>query len=419
MRNAPPADVAIKALAAPRAREWLRPVLLGVMALLIVASAWVARRLWQGSPEGPEDLLPRAHAAWSSGRLDEAEALLAALARLGRPRSVPERLLRAQTARERGRIDDALAALDGVPESGPDAALIWRSRGLLQFERNRAVPAEAALLESLKHDPKMAEARRGLIDLYAIQGRRGELGAQFRALARQGALTFDDLYLWCLGRRLDVGPAELAAKQEAMLRNEPGDRVTRLALVESHRRLGRLAEAEAGLAPLPAADPEARAARARVAIDRGAVDEAARILSEGPADHPALEKLRGRLALGRGERSAVDHFRAALAADPEDRDTLFGLGQGLRLSGQASAARPYLEAARARDHLEWLVQNARSSFERDDPKALSALGDACRSLGRLHEAHGWYRLALDRDPLAAQLQKNLFELDATLARDRK
>ena len=111
----------------------------------------------------------------------------------------------------------------------------------------------------------------------------------------------------------------------------------------------------------------------------------------------------------------MDHFRAALAVLPDDRDTLFGLGQSLRLAGKSQAAGPYLEAARARDHLEWLIQNARSSFEHDDPKAFSALGDACRSLGRLDEARGWFRLALAREPLSAELQKKLFELDAALS----
>ena len=88
------------------------------------------------------------------------------------------------------------------------------------------------------------------------------MSAQFRALANSGSLSFDDLYLRCLGRRQDVGPAEIAAKLKAMLQNEPDDRLTRLALAENHRRLGQLAEAESDLAPLSPADPDAIAGRA-------------------------------------------------------------------------------------------------------------------------------------------------------------
>ena len=68
-------------------------------------------------------------------------------------------------------------------------------------------------------------------------------------------LTFDDLYLWCLGRRQDVGPAEFAAKLESMLANDPGNRTLRLALAENQRRLGLLDEAEKSLAPLSAPRP--------------------------------------------------------------------------------------------------------------------------------------------------------------------
>ena len=84
--------------------------------------------------------------------------------------------------------------------------------------------------------------------MYTIESRRSDLSAQFRRLARKGALSFDDLYLWCMGRRHDVGAAEIAAKLEAMLRNNPEDRTIRLALAENLRRLGRLAEAETALA---------------------------------------------------------------------------------------------------------------------------------------------------------------------------
>jgi len=417
MRDAPPADAATGSMKRPRARVWLAAALVVLAGLGVLR---LARHPLKTPQRDPEELLRSAKAHWSNGQLDEADAELNELSRSTRPASVAQRLLRAQVAKERGKLDEALAALQGVPDSDPEAALIWRSRGSLEFERNRAQAAETALLHALALSPDMPEARRGLVDLYSIQGRKADLSAQFKALARSGTLSFDDLYLWCLGRRHDVGPADLAAKLDAMLQNDPGDRTTRLALAENHRRLGKLAEAQADLDSFSATDPVARAARARLAIDRGAVDLAERLLSEGPTDDPGLARLRGRLALGRGDASAAAHFRTALAADPDDHDTLFGLGQSLRLKGEATGAKPYLEAARAREHLEWLIQNARSSLERDDPKSLSAVGDACRSLGRLPEAQGWYRLALARDPLSGDLQKKLFEIDAAITgRDQK
>jgi tetratricopeptide (TPR) repeat protein len=347
---------------------------------------------------------------------------LVATARRDHPPKLPktatgrERVLWAKAARDRGRLEEALAALEGVPDSDPDAARVWLARGMIEFDRDRARAEEAALLHALKLDPKLADARRMLVELYTIQSRRDELRAQYLALSATAPLGFDDLLRWGLGRRLDLSPADIAAKLQRMVRNDPDDRASRLALAENLRRLGRPHAADAALAPLPATDPAARALRAQVALDRGHVDAAAHLLAEGPADHPALVRLRGRLALAKGDGpEAVRQFRAALAAEPDDRDTLFGLGQALRLAGAADAAQPYLQAARARDHLEQLLQNARPPARREDPSVLQAIGDACRSLHRLAEARAWYRLALARDPINPQLQKTLFELDATLA----
>ncbi len=414
MTTSPPKEEHRQAARARPRRIWI-PLVVLVLAGFAFA-AWRKRRPEQQmSQERVEWEVQYAHTSWSSGAHDLAEGVLAELARTKHRVTLPERLLRAQIARERGRMDDAIAALDGVPDSDPDAAIVWQARGLLEFARDRAGPAEAALVHALATNPNLAEARRGLVDLYAIEGRKSDLSSQFRALARITALSFDDLYLWCLGRRQDVGPSEIAAKLEPMVRNDPGNRTLRLALAENERRLGRLDAAEKALAPLNDQDPRTRAARARLAIDRGAVEIADRLLAEGPFDHPALEQLRGRLALGRGDVAAVRHFRAALAQDPDDRDTLFGLGQSLRAAGLAPEAGPYLEAARARDHLDWLIQNARSSREHDDPKVSIAIGDACLALSRLPEAQSWYRLALARDPLAPGVQKRLFDLDAKLA----
>jgi tetratricopeptide (TPR) repeat protein len=364
--------------------------------------------------EDPELVWKHANAMWSSGRLDDAEAMLARLAKLRAP-TVADRLLRAQVAKDRGRLDEAVAALDGVSDHERGAALVWRTRGMLEFERDRAGPAEAASLHALALAPGLAEARRDLINLYTVEWRPQDLAAQFRALAATSALRFEDLYLWCQGRRLDLGPADVAAKLERMLAHDPHDRWVRLALAENLRKLGRLDLAETILAALPLDDADARALRASVALDRGAVDQSDRLLAEGPADQPRLARLRGRLALAKGDPSAAGFYRLALAGDPDDRDTLFGLGQALRLGGKSEEARSYLEAAAARDRLEWLIENARSLSQRDDPGVLRKIGESCQSLGRLHEARAWYRLALAHDPADAGLQKRLFALDAAIA----
>jgi tetratricopeptide (TPR) repeat protein len=414
MSNGPQASNAPPVFGMRTARKWLVRAI--VLVVVVTLAGWFARGMRSGGSDDPERLWSQARQAWSTGQLDEAESALTRLAKL-RPATVTERLLRAGVARKRGRLDAALHALEGVSDTTPDACRIWSERGLIEFDRNRGRAAEAAFLRAIALDPKFPEPRHGLIDLYTIEGRRSELGAQFRALARTEALEFDDLYLWTLGRRPDIGPANLAAKLEQVVANDPSDRWARLALAENLRRLGRLDEAETTLSSL-SADPDAIAELARVALDRGSVDDALKALAAASAEDPAIAQLRGLIALSLGDKAALDHYRRALAAKPTDRDCLFGYGQALRLAGRGEEATTYLDAARARDHLEWMLQNARALERRDDQKALRAIGDGCRSLGRKDEARAWYRLALAPNPLATDIQKSLFELDSEIASDR-
>jgi tetratricopeptide (TPR) repeat protein len=368
------------------------------------------------SREDPADLEYRARVNVAGGRLEDAEVNLARLARI-RPLTVPERLLRAQVARDRGRLDEALAVLEGPrePKQGFDAALLTARRGMLEMERRRFRAAEAQLNRALALDPGRAEARRQLIDLYALQGRSAEIATQARALAKAGTLDFFYLYVWTLGQREGLDPAERAEVLERAVEADPDDRVSRLALAECLRRLGRLDQADSTLDSLPRTDPEVRAARARVALDRGDTTRAEALLGTGPDadDHPALAGFRGRLALIRGDApAAVRQFRLALKADPGDRDTRFGLGQALRLVGDPEAARPHAQAARDHDRLEWLVRGARPRSRRNDPATLREIGMACLALGRRDQARAWYRLGLSRDPDNAELKDALSNISS-------
>jgi tetratricopeptide (TPR) repeat protein len=365
--------------------------------------------------EDPDDLAYRAQVNAEAGRLEDAEANLARLARL-HPLALPARLLRSQVAYDRSRLDEALAALDGPmePKRGYEAALLAARRGTLQIERRRFRAAEAQLDRALALDPTRAEARRKLIDLYALQGRAADIAVQARALAEAGTLDFFTLYAWTLGQREGLDPADRAQWLEGAVANDPEDRASRLALADCLRGLGRLDQADAALNPLPQDDPEARALRARIALDRGDVEHAEALVGSGPDDdHPTLARFRGQLALTRGDApAAVRNFRRALEADPHDRDAQFGLGQALSLAGDPEAARPYSRAASDRDRLGWLVRGARPKTRRNDPEVLREIGAACQALGRRDQARAWYRLGLSIDPNHAGLKEALAHLEA-------
>lgn len=374
----------------------------------------------------PEALWEQATTAWAAQALDEASEKLDRLARL-RPLKNQERLLQAQIASQRNDPERAIAILGEVASDGPDSerAAMRAARGRLLLQVNRYRLAEADLRAGLTFDQAPDDCYRSLIHLLAAQGRVNEVEATFRdwAGARRGKLNFEDLYLWTLGRREDLGPAELARELRRAMEEDPQDQASSLAFAEASRRAGRLNEAEEVIDRFQAV-PIAKVLKARVALDRGEREDARAMLDaieEGkrladPMTRLAWWKLHGRLALMAGQSSeAVADLSAARAAGAEDRETLFVLAQSLRMQGNETSARPVLEFVKARDRLEWLVQNARPPDRRTNPKVLEEIGDACAAVDRWAVAHAWYRLALDFDPSSTAILKKLraIELDKT------
>jgi tetratricopeptide (TPR) repeat protein len=380
-----------------RGRSWLA---------LVLGSIAVA-----GSSCGridPEDLKLRAQTEFNTGHFAKAEASLAQLARL-RVLSLPERLLRARAAGARGQFDQALAILDQArgPTNGPGAALLAATRGGLELDRWRFRAAEAELKRALSLDAGCTDARRRLMKLYVQQRRWEEYAKQATLVGPDVTLDFYDLYFWTLGPDERLNEAELAKALERVTAGDPGDRQSQLALAECLRRLGCLDRAESVLATLPETDPEVCAVSALIALDRADAPRAEACLEKAhnAEDHPAIARLRARLALAKGDiPSAMRGFQAVLKVTPEDRSAQLGLSQALRLTAAPDAARPYADAARASAQLQRLVERARQEDRSTDPTTLWEIGSACLMLDRRDQALAWYRLALSYAPNNLELQ---------------
>jgi tetratricopeptide (TPR) repeat protein len=388
-------------------RRWAALFVLPALGLTaaVVVVAWPA-------PE-PNRLRAQVESELDAGRFEGAALALARLERRGPP-TVDDWMLRARVAIARGRTEDALAALARVPDDHPRAIEARLREGQLELRRDRVRAAEAALLHALRLYPRLVQARRELVYIYGVQLRRAELGAQFRALGELGPLSFGDAFIWCLTRGYPWDPAETVKMLGRFLQADPGDRWSRLGLAESLRQLGRLDEAGQVLGALGDDDPEARAARVRVALDKGDITAVESLLAAGPAGHPELALLRGRMALLRHDGpAAVSHLRAAWAAAPEDRDIQFTLGQALRVTGDRKAAEPLLQAAEKQDALAALITGAGTEAARSDPRLPCRIGAACEAVHRLPEALAWYKLAFVRDPLDFEVKSALERLEAT------
>ena len=102
-----------------------------------------------------------------------------------------------------------------------------------------------------------------------MQLRRKELNAEFLNLSHLTTMTFDNVFHWCLIRNTVWEAWEQVEFLSKYLKADPEDRWSRIALAESLRQIGRDGQAERTLDVLPESDPDARAVRARIVLDRG------------------------------------------------------------------------------------------------------------------------------------------------------
>jgi tetratricopeptide (TPR) repeat protein len=366
----------------------------------LLTGAWLApARL------DPRRLRERAAEAVKAKRFEEADA---ALKRLPSRRAM-DWVLQSKIDLALGHPESALADLRHVADSDRLGSLARYSEGLILLDHlHRSAAGEIALRRAIDLEPTAAQTRQKLCSLYYTLSMRAEYGAQFRALEAMGQFGFDDVYHACIITRRPTDTRQVVKRLREFLAADQGDRRCRLALAEELRVLNELAEAEDVLGNLSESDAQAQALRAHLALDRSDLGAAESLLRGGPPDDPDFAALRGRVALAKRRVSeAVREFRIAVAAHPDQRDVLLGLGRALRLAGDNQAAEPYLHAAANRDHLALLLQDLVAPGATRDSRLLQKLGVACERVQLYAEARGWYRLALSYDPSNRQIREDL------------
>ncbi|WP_422927768.1 hypothetical protein [Singulisphaera sp. PoT] len=374
------------------------------LALIAVIYTWIRPNL------DPDRLWDRSQLALRANRLDQAESCLARIRWLRRPTTL-DLMLEAQVAIARGRVDSALGILDKIPEADPLHAEACLLAGRLERQRKRMRLAEARFLQALKADPTLVGAHKELIYVYGVQLRRREVDAEYRALAKLVPLTHHDLFTWAQTHFSSWSP-DIAAELQAFVDADPDDRQSRLALAELLvDQPGESGRVERLLDALPDSDPDAIALRVALALHLNRRDEAEALLKRGPADHPTLARLQGRLALQRRDpTAAIVAFREALSREPYDRVSALEYGQALLLKGDRAEANIYLDRARRLNEVYNLVNQVRSPDRENRTPDLARIAAAFESAGLLSEAQHWYSLTLARDPINPEAQRALHRL---------
>jgi tetratricopeptide (TPR) repeat protein len=393
---------------ARRHGTWLAGLTVAILALAF----WVYRGV-RPRELGADLIWEQAERDFQAGDYLPVEKALERLKRLREPTPL-DWMLRAQLAMVDNRSEEALADLLRVPDEHYMAAQARLLAGQIELRRDRVRFAEQWFRAALKLDPGVVQAHRELIYIYGMQLRRAELTSEFLALSKLTRLTFDNVFHWCLLRNNSWEPGEAIKSLSRYIAADPEDRWSRLALAENERRMGLHAEAESILSSvLPPHDPEAIALRAQIALDLQQPERVEQLLALAPEGDPVLARLRGRLALARRDpRTALRHFRVAFAADPDSRETVFGLLGAYEMIGDQKSAASLRQVARDLERLNTLVQRAAVATARRDPELMRELGSACAALHRDAEARAWYELAVALDPLDRVSQQALFRLKA-------
>lgn len=325
----------------PRKRGWLVPLAL-LVAIGVGTTLWLGQDRLRGLVPSTEldGLLGRAEVALQEGRLDGTDGTSArelfeaarALqpdndrARDGLRKVGQAEIGRADAALQAGKLDDADQALAAARELLGGGADVDRLAQSLANARNGSVQTD-----------HLVEQAQQAFDAGKLDGEDGA-GALYRRV-----LTADPHNAVAL-HGLDKVADALAAQAHKAL--DAGDRATASALVD------RLAALLPNYGELPAL----RAAL--VQADQQNNGQLADAVRQGQ------DALRAGRITGAGDDTALAHFKAALAIDPDNADAKAGLGQVAQaLIVQADAALDSGDTAHARELLDQAAELAPRSAE--------------------------------------------------------
>jgi len=238
--------------------------------------------------------------------------------------------------------DAAAAAYENARALQPDIALWSYAAGLLERGRGRHPAAAERFRRVLEIDPASAVARlhlgESLLELGDVEAARRELEAASRSPAHAAAALAE------LGRAArDAGDPALALElYQRALEAQPAADLLHHSIAGAHRSLGDETRAHEALARAGALAPTFP-------------DPVATELEELRTTSGAL-LLRGARALASERpREAVEHYRRAIAADPEDAEARRNLALALRATGDLDGAIVELEHARRLAPLDHVV----------------------------------------------------------------
>jgi tetratricopeptide (TPR) repeat protein len=325
-----------------------------------------------------------------------------------------------------GDEERAGGAFRRVPVGDPAWGRAQVLLGELAVRGRRRAEAEAIYRGLAAREPTDLKARAGLVHLLLVQRRVEEARALLWEYYR---LTRDPRHLVSLtGLALESGPQRLRdVSGEAdrferdltlFLERTPDDPWLVRGRGLLRYEMGRPAEARADLEESARAfedDPVGRLALADCRIELGDPAGIEDALGPPPGRADLLGRwwvVRGQVERDRGRLpEAIDCWKAAAVADPQNRAARYQLGQALVGLGRRAEAGPYLaeaEAIRRRtEDLKRAVNDRLGGGPDGGAEACEALGRLCQAAGLGAEGRAWLEEAIRIEPTRGSSQSAL------------
>ena len=330
--------------------------------------------------------------------------------------NVQQQLEAALAALQQGRLDESSRLLDRVLRSVPRSVDALHLKSMVRKQSGDAAGAEALMKKALGYDPRRADIRANLGNLYASLGRREEALAAYRA-ALETSPSFRPARIALARLLLAAGDVDAAiAEAKTLLDQNAGDAEAHNVLGSAYRAAGRDDEAEAAyrealrlapgylvarhnlgalLAQLSRSEeavaeldrahadglggPELAHNRASALMALGEFESARAVLEAGLDASPAAVNLHGLLARLRymeGDPGFTARLTAAIDQAPENASLRVACSQLLRGAEDLDAALDLVGEAARRDDAPASVLAEMSAVHHDRGEFEAALNYA-------------------------------------------
>ncbi len=303
--------------------------------------------------------------------------------------------------------------LERSPES--TEALLVSAQASLQL--GFCTESEQALCRVLAHDGTNVEAHLSLVRLLKMEGRYGELRPHALSLLRSG--DSGNEYLIPLAAPDDVTLSESEfARAEFCRMTVSDDALPLLGIARHFLQNAEFAHADAVLREIAAdglENIEAQALLGTAMLRLGQSEDFLNWHERLPATadgHAEIWFLRGTWARSnRQPRAAIRCFWEAVLRDPNHRRANFQLSQTLVFDGEPDQSKKFAERFARLEEVSRLATHGNdSSRSALNARTMLRIATVMERLGRLWEAAGWYRKAIEHDPQLSVARRQLEEV---------